>query len=433
MTVAEVSVNQPSHVGRHGAWIYVLGAVFVLLGVMVFPAPLVVAGRSTDLWENFIVKHVPVPYTLALLSSLLGWRRIRFTPSMRRYVSTAALLTFWVFVSSVASWNGFSLYRTRNFAIWMLIVIPGLARLLADERLRRFLVAGLAGTTTVLSFAAFTRIVRGLSVFDGNAPNFLLGENRNQVNVLVVFVIPLLLGKAGPRWLVRIRWPLIGLAVTWVLFSGGRAGLVALGVVGLTYALVQSTGSRRLRAVFAGLVMALIAIYAAQAVGGQAVESETRLAAALNGDLTPGTETRQLLAKKAWHLAVQNPAFGVGYGLFPFRVEPGLESQVTPKQSLGLRQFAHDTYAQMLAECGFPGLILFIAILVMVLLATSAAETTAARGAVAAFVGLLLVMGFESLLIGPLFTIPLALVFGIAYENELSATAVHPEPALDAA
>lgn len=306
--------------------------------------------------------------------------------------------------------------------LWLLFIVPGLASLLGARVHRDALIGGFAAGVTVLLTVASVRLLGGLPIFDQGDPTVapVLGVNRNPIAIMVLLVLPFLLAGQGPRLLKVIRLPLIGLIGVWMVVSGSRVGLVGLVFVGLVYALIQPGSSRKVRMLYALLAIGTVAVLSVQHFGGRWVQSTERLSQTISGESLPGDETRRLLARKAWHHAVDHPFVGIGFGRFQSTYDPVVDEG----SSLRVRVYTyfsptHNSYLALMAEGGFPTLILFVILMISLLRGAFAQRASVlVRVATCVVAGLLFVMLVEFVQ-DPLLYLTLALLLGAVSAAEL--------------
>ena len=135
-------------------------------------------------------------------------------------------------------------------------------------------------------------------------------------------------------------------------------------------------------------------------------------------DPTQLEPVRVTLLKKAWFLALDHPVFGVGLGNFRGFYHPIVEESTTALRRLvALSYQAHNTYAELLAEVGFPGLFFFLGMLGVVLKScvgkTSAPDV---RVGICMLAGVLFDRFFHTGL-GVLFWYPMAFLLGALLEQ----------------
>jgi hypothetical protein len=369
---------------------------------------------------------------VAVLVGLIGWRRLVASKEMLSYLRWGGLLAAWAFIAWVAEWDfRDSSYHARTFVLILVIIIPGLAALLREVRYRRAIVAGLLAEAAVYAWVGVFRLIGGRSMFDvpGRPRTIVvLDMGRNAINVLILLAIPMLLWKKGPARLI-VKLPLLIVYFVFVAWSGGRGGLLGLIFIAVVYVMIQPGRSRLLRAMYAIVLVAVVAYIGLDAVGGQATESSNRLIATLRGEKTTSTESRELLVRKAWHLALKNPAFGVGMGDFVDTYDPVVEEATSKRvrDYVTLQSDEHNTYAEMMAEIGFPGVFLFVAMLFAVFrIGWRYRRSPEVRLWTTSYAGLmlqLLVVG--DIALGGLFYLPIALLLGMTSDPDVWAEGAH--------
>ena len=384
--------------------------------------------------STFVIRVWRFDSTLivAVLIGLVGWRRLVMSKEVVSYLRWGGLLASWAFIAWVAEWDfRDSSYHARTFVIVLVVVIPGLAALLRDVRYRRAIVAGLLAEAAVYAWVGVFRLIGGRSIFDvPGRPRtvVVLDMGRNAINVLILLAIPMLLWKKGPARLI-VKLPLLIIYFVFVAWSGGRGGLLGLIFIAVVYVLIQPGGSRLLRTLYAIVLVTVIAYIGLDAVGGQATESSNRLIATLRGEKTTSTESRELLVRKAWHLALKNPAFGVGMGDFVDTYDPVVEEATSKRvrDYVTLQSDEHNTYAEMMAEIGFPGVFLFVGMLVAVFrIGWRYRRSPEVRLWTTSYAGLmlqLLVVG--DIALGGLFYLPIALLLGMTSDPDVRNEAAH--------
>jgi O-antigen ligase len=356
------------------------------------------------IYGRFRIERGPISVALGvgLMLAALGWLDPIPAERIRGYLVIAGLLGTWWMVSAVASWDSSAMYLSATGLAWLVFIVPGLASLLRVDQNRNAMLLGLATGVSIYVFTAVFRLATGRGVLDevSGAARDLLTVNRNGVNGRVVFVTGLLVFATGPKLLRRTRWLVVGASVIWLVNSGGRSGLLGLAVVLLAYGLLQPGASARVRTLLAMSMIGVIAFGWIQSSTGQASESTNRLMTLLRGERDDSDESRVLVLRKAWHLAIEHPAFGVGNGNFETTYHPVVEEARNVRiRNAALELPEHNTYTQILSETGFPGLALFVAMIAWLVLAGASASRNAfARAATCSLAGVAFVMFFHSAL-----------------------------------
>jgi O-antigen ligase len=306
---------------------------------------------------------------VALFLATLGWLVGLKGRMLRRYTLSAGLLALWFCVSAIAAWDSGTINRSLTASVWLVFVAPGVANLLREVSHRRALLGGMIGAATFYSVTALGRIAMGREMFDGPMPSraLLLGEKRGYVNARLLYVVPFLLANTAKR-LGRVRWILLFLAVGTMLRSGDRASILGLTVVALSFALLQPGASSRIRALTSLGILAIAFVMLIGQFGDAATVGRNRLVGFIRGDRTTSDDIRELQLKRAWHVGLENPAFGVGFGNLAGLDHPALDEARNAAirgraQSFGV----HNTYAQIWGEFGIPGTAAFLFLLLWTL------------------------------------------------------------------
>ncbi|HYZ91742.1 MAG TPA: O-antigen ligase family protein [Actinomycetota bacterium] len=325
------------------------------IAIAVFALPIL--GYTAGLPEYIEFSGVSLHLVVALALGALGWIRGAMGPSVGRYLRWSALLAVWFLMSSIATWRSDTIRQSLIASVWLVIVGPGIANLLRDVVHRRALLAGMIVAALHYSFTAIGRRLTGREMFDLPLPSraLLLGEKRGFVNARLLYVIPFLVSNV-PGVFRRARWLIVGFAGATVLLSGDRASLLVVPVVALTFALLQPGGNRRVRTLLALGLTALVFLIAIDQFGGQSVVGRNRLLSFVRGERTTSDDIRELQLKRAWHVGVEHPAFGIGYGNLAGLDHPALDEARNSSLRGRAQNFGvHNTYAQIFGELGVPG------------------------------------------------------------------------------
>ncbi len=282
---------------------------------------------------------------------------------LRTYFLLAVPFAGWVLVSSAVSGSFGSLYAAASFGLWLVLLIPGLARLLQVESTRRWLVNGVAFGALLILVISTSRLLTGSPLLDRVAGDTvggsILGVNRNLANIIVLTAMSLTVFNRGlPRW---YRLVFLFMSVAWILGSGGRSGLVGLIALPIVWGLLSPGRSPRVvRGLQASLGVLVGAILLAQ-FGGVEIAAVGRLTTVTAEDLDSGDEVRVLLREKAVGLARDHPLFGVGFGRFIEADHEALDSASTAvRRKTASTANAHNTYLEFAATSGIVGGLLFV-------------------------------------------------------------------------
>jgi O-antigen ligase len=250
-----------------------------------------------------------------------------------------------------AYWRGGSFDVVVNFfskgVIVGLLVFFSVANL---KELRRLLYvqSALVALLTVVSLLVYrTKGGRLMGLQKG----FLENSNDLAINIAINFplCVAFMLAAKGIRkalWGVGLAFMMYGVVATY-----SRSGMVALFITGLICLWEFGIKGRRISLLVGAALIGMIGagVMLAQPHYLQRLETLVR-GGDVEGAADKGSlEARSNLLKAAISLTFHHPVFGVGPGNFPV---------VTDKWVV-----VHNTYAELGAETGFPGLILFLLML----------------------------------------------------------------------
>jgi putative inorganic carbon (hco3(-)) transporter len=258
-------------------------------------------------------------------------------------LSTA--FSFWIGGSARVVFNDFS--KAVIVAVLVVLAVSNLGEL------RKLLYTQAAAVALVAAASLLVHHTDEAGRLMGLQKGFLENPNDLAINIAINFplcVAFLLEAKGGRKvlWVLGLAFMMYGVVATY-----SRSGMVALAITALICIWEFGIKARR-TAILAGTV--LVALMGA---GVMVVQPHylARLETLVKGGDVEGAgdrgslEARSQLLKEAVSLTLQHPVFGVG---------PGSFQVVTDEWRV-----VHNTYAELGAETGLPGLILFVAILVI--------------------------------------------------------------------
>ena len=148
----------------------------------------------------------------------------------------------------------------------------------------------------------------------------------------------------------------------WVFLTGSRGGLL-LASCCMLFLLLEVRGAHRKAFVWVAFVALICAVFLVSA--GRAGRMVDRVALLLDSDISMRNRTsgRSELALGAWDMSQAHP-FGIGTGGFEMSWADLALREGNSGYSAGIRRPAHSSWARVLAENGFPGLLL-LAVFVM--------------------------------------------------------------------
>jgi O-antigen ligase len=302
------------------------------------------------------VKGIGAAVMIAYLLRLCGDRRtmIRLPPVL----GVVAALGVWVGVSLIFSLNPSEGMQT--FARWALFLAFFflIVQIVGDKR---EVVRALKVFTISAAVAAGYTLWLFLGAHNGYRAAGPL-EDPNDLAYLMACMIPIsaYLFQSEPRR--RLLWgtafALITAAMLATFSRGALVGIAALVVWGIV--------TRRVpfRAVAAGLLTAMVAVLLAFTVWKSYVDVALKQKQHIAHS---NIESREARWSAALQLGAENPLTGVGPGLYPRAALPILRDPGGDLPAVTVPQtVAHNTYLEILAENGIPGLLLFLSYLAFV-------------------------------------------------------------------
>jgi O-antigen ligase len=403
-------------------------ATVVVAFILGFDAAL---GRYVD--QKF--GQLPIALAIAVAFALYGWWKGADQPIVRRYLRWAT--PFFIFaLLSLAADGGrsqFSLSVPVNYAqevvtLTWFVLIAGVAVTLQNARLFRAFVYGLIAAGAVYLLAAFSRIARGEPAL--NNVTELLHLHRNIVDTFLLSLVPIVLTASFVRLPKAVRYAYLAGSMTWLLTSRGRTGLLGLCLVPiLLFALKPSRSGKPVGPrVFAAAAIGLLGFNFFSTTNVSWIPAAGRISQAEGGTKSDSDEIRILLLKKSWALTKKHPVFGVGLGRFEGAYDPVVETardDFVREQALLLQN--HNTYMEVLASVGVPGLLLFLGMLLGPLAAAlSYCDDKDVRAVATSYTVVLFCISFHTI-ITPILFAPMILLLTVtmkaANEAELAKTA----------
>jgi O-antigen ligase len=343
-------------------------------------------------------------FLASCVAGLLGWViRFKFRP-IGMYIAAAVLFAFFVAASAVSYWDLHAMYVSMTVAVWVLFVIPGVAFLLADPKRRRMFVFALGcGMATYGFLRAFWLLIGytpppTLMLRAGNGTIWwFLRSNRDEIDAIALMTVPLLfLRNEGYR--IWGRRTLCALIVFWLLTSGGRAGPVFLGLMGIFYLVIVPGFFRRIRSMAVVVVIGAVAFAGSQLLGEHSEVGRDRVELLLSGERTVSDEQRDILNLRAWNLGWDNPIFGHGYLRLLGTYDPVLNRARTFREARkAQREGIHNLYLWWFQTIGVPGTVGYLAMwgIVLVFLLRFRGHHDA-RMAATSYVSVLASIGFHT-------------------------------------
>jgi O-antigen ligase len=308
---------------------------------------------------------VGVLIALGWLGSFIG-RREAHPPLREHRRLLLAIVVFAVWLTVTVAWStkpSASVGETGNWwlgALVFLIILTSI-RSISDVRLIALaflfgaivsviigVAAGGLGSTSVSSQTAISGRLTG----GGTDPN----EQAARYLAAMFLITGLSSIYRRPSARAGLLFGLLVVAVGFFA-TQSRGGLVALGVATLAALILAPEQRRRLAALAATMVFACVILLAVQP------SALSRIT-----DISGGTSGRGDLWRVAWQVFEGHPLIGVGTGNFEvveahshYVLRPGSINRI--QYLAETPEVAHNTYLQLLAETGVPGLIAFLVVI----------------------------------------------------------------------
>jgi probable O-glycosylation ligase (exosortase A-associated) len=289
---------------------------------------------------------------MALAGAFMGREKVRMP---------AVLVVFGLFIL----WAGVGYTQTAHGpAVWERLVLFGKLWLIAfaavntirtPAQIRFFLVFFLVCFATHPARGAIFNYLAGHTVFGRALWNHIYANPNDLAGLtLLPLALAIALIKDVDAWVRRGALVSIVVLAALVLMTQSRGGFLALGLMAL---LVWQTQRRKLRALVGVVVLGTAAVAIAPSGVWERVSG-------LSEGSEADTSSRQRW--EIWHVAREiasdNQLFGVGLGAYSRAHGRYTFDRPEYELSAGYRD-AHSTYLSVLAETGWPGLILFLAML----------------------------------------------------------------------
>ena len=287
---------------------------------------------------------------LAGIALALGRERLL---TLRKPTALLILLGLWI---SLTTWYAVSredaqvVYGFYWKAILISVLTTGLVR---DRQRLRLLILVIAMSIGILGAKdGLYGLLRGGARFD-QGPGGLMADN-NTFALGLNMVVPLLVGIALAERGKLLRWLAAGMAflcVVTILFTFSRGGLLTLGAVG---ALLIWRSHRRLAATVV-LLLGIVGFFLFSSPQlRQDYYARVQSIGAYEEDNS--AQVRLMAWRDSLRVFREHPLLGVG---------PNNLETVFPTYSDGIHRFhvTHNAYLELLAECGWPSLVLFLLLL----------------------------------------------------------------------
>ncbi|HKG95758.1 MAG TPA: O-antigen ligase family protein [Gemmatimonadaceae bacterium] len=250
-------------------------------------------------------------------------------------------------------------YYSKVLAFWLLLVLG--IRHAGD--LSRFVWAYVIATAFQCYFSIF---VFGIEEQFGSATMRLADDamfmfDPNDLGVIMTVALPMaLLNLQLGKWKGKVFSAIVAIAIAWTIaLSGSRGGLIGLVVVALALLFMLKTVSVVKRLIFVGACAVALTL---AAPAGYWEQMSTMLKMKDDYNMT-SEDGRKAIWKRGMGYMFDYPVFGIGIDNFG-RAEGTISDKAKnrdPDSGL-LFAAAHNSFVQIGAEQGIPGLIMFISL-----------------------------------------------------------------------
>jgi putative inorganic carbon (hco3(-)) transporter len=345
----------PRQVGRSfipATWTKLWTVPFVCLLLFTF---IVISERGSLAWLFICI---------TLLGIFVRSRGIRFPAPL----GWAAAFTAWSLLTAITAMDPALAFADALETIKSALIVFAVINLLRTEaQLRVYLMVVVFAFMVYPVRGALLNYLHGYTLF-GRAlwnqmyhnPNYLAGVGLLVLGVsLSLATIP---GDQERPWVKRSAWVSIAFILTTIVLTQSRGSFIGLtlgmGIPALRLLMRQRSGARIL-AIVAVLIVALALVPQKVWHRYAGLEKLTSTATLIQADAEGSAAQRYQIQKVALRVLLDHPLIGVGLGCYP-------EANARYAPELGARD-AHNTYFNLAAEVGLPGLILWIGFVVSVM------------------------------------------------------------------
>jgi len=308
---------------------------------------------------SYYVNIATVGIAIAAAGLVLQVRRVRLPSPLWIF----AMYVLWAFVASLGSpYPDIALNQVVEHLKLLIIMVVALNAIQTEGQLRFYLLFFLG---CFILFPIRGTLVGGDTIAGGRAVwNYTYG-NPNDLGTLSVITIGIALGfmfSTQYRILIRLGAGLSAiLLVVVILMTQSRGAFIGL-VAGFGPAFIW-LGLKRSRRLlfFAGISALVISVTIPVKVWERlsGIGKLTSISTIAEADPEGSAEERFEIQKVGWQIFRDNPVFGVGLGVYPLE-----NARYAP--ALGRRD-THNTYLNLAAEVGLPGLVLWCVLVWLVL------------------------------------------------------------------
>lgn len=247
--------------------------------------------------------------------------------------------------------------------VW-LIMLVAVNALRTPAQIRFFMIFFLVSFAAYPARGAIFNFVIYRSTTFGRAIWNHIYANPNDLAALTLFPLALAAGLLASErgWIRKGALASVVVLPTVVLMTQSRGGVIALVVFGLFSLRGQKRKGRALAGVLAVAVIA--ALFAPSGLWERmaGLQYATSAETMTEVDSEGSAESRYAIWGVANSIIADQPLTGVGFGAYPFAHAQYATGADIPPGARGPRD-THNTYLNVLAEVGIPGLLLFLAVI----------------------------------------------------------------------
>lgn len=289
---------------------------------------------------------------------------------------------FWIAFTSITSEHPDVSIKYLIVRLWFLVPVLffGAHLFKKEQNIKTFFWLYILGMSVVIAYTLFNHWLYNFGEKEGHWVMWPFFKDHTGYGAMVAFIIPILIGfyqskKHGLLIQIALLF-LIGLALVGVYFSYTRAAWLSLVAAAIIWLLIRF--KIPFKYIFAlGLIgLLLIAINWDQInmrLAKNRSEHTTeqfgeRLQSAANVSTDASNLERINRWTAAWNMAVERPIFGFGPGTYAMEYAPyqNPENYTIISTNFGTMGNAHSEYLGPMAEMGFPGLLITLAIVALI-------------------------------------------------------------------
>lgn len=290
----------------------------------------------------------------------------------------AAFLLWAVMAALVSQWSALAFDTIIERSKLVVIILVVVNTLRTEGQLRMYLFFFLF---CFMIYPVRGTLLGGETVFGRAIWGAFMYRNPNDLAALSLFPLGIALGflfSASAKKVVRAGAGVCAVLLLVVILATQSRGAFLGLVVGMGPALLWSGMKRPLRMLAAGVILGTVIAVAVPSSVWQrfaGMGELTSTATMAQADPEGSAAERLEIAHVAWRIVLDNPVFGIGLGAYPF-------ANAVYNPELG-RKSTHNTYLNLAAEVGLPGLIIWLVLAFSVLRYAARARKRAPPGELA--------------------------------------------------